>query len=94
MRFQQGRVAEDLRRQPIRDDGAIIHDDRAGQEFLHHAQVVRGDEHRLGQFAQQVDQPAAARGSSPAVGSSSTRMAGSIASTVAIAMRFFSPVLR
>ena len=37
----------------------LIHDDRAGQEFLHHTQVVRGDEHRLRQFAQQVDQPAA-----------------------------------
>ena len=48
MGLQQGRVAENLWRRPVCDNGAFVHDDCPGQELLHHAQVVRCDEHCLG----------------------------------------------
>ena len=59
VRMQKRIISEDVSGGPLRDDAPALHDDRAREQFTNHGQVVRGNQHGLREFVQQVHQLAA-----------------------------------
>src|SRR5688500_8976282 len=54
--LQKPLIGQQLGRRAVEDDPAAVHHDRAAEQRLDHAHVVRRDEHRVRQLAQQRDQ--------------------------------------
>ena len=58
MAFHQRFVLQQPGRRPIRHQPPAVEDHCPGAQVPHQAHVVAGDQHRLGQFAQQADEVA------------------------------------